>query len=70
MTKSKQKKQRRMEREICNPEHVCMKCGKKLSNNHHFFCNDCYVPGLMYSEEIKSKIKQTVGGVVRKSEIK
>lgn len=24
--------------------------------SHHFFCNDCYTPGLMYSGEIRRKI--------------
>ena len=66
MTKSKRKKSKRSERELCNPEHVCMKCGKKINNMHHFFCNDCYIPGLMYSEEIKTLIKHTPIGVIRR----
>ena len=59
MTRSKRKKRFSKERKKCNPDSICFKCGGPLKGaSHHFFCNDCYVPGLMYSEEIRKKIRE------------
>ena len=56
MSLSKRAKRIKKEREDCNPEHKCLKCGEPVSQ-HHFFCNDCYGPGLMYSSHIRNKFK-------------
>jgi hypothetical protein len=59
MSLSKRKKIVKEERKICNPAEVCLKCGDPIKKSkHHFFYNACWVPGLMYSEEIKKKIKE------------
>jgi hypothetical protein len=61
MTLTKKKKMLLQQRKTCNPDNVCLSCGKKLGHNgiHHFFCDDCYTPGLMYSSYIKriNKVK-------------
>lgn len=58
MTRTRRKKRFVKERKVCNPGDVCLKCDGSMKNaSHHFFCNDCYTPGLMYSEEIRRKIK-------------
>ena len=57
MSLSKRKKQFMIERLRCNPENECVECGKSMVGcSHHFLCNDCYVPGKMYSQEIRKKI--------------
>ena len=57
MTKSRRKKRFSKERRNCNPENKCLKCGEPLKDaSHHFFCNDCYTPGLIYSKEVRRKL--------------
>ena len=59
MTLTKRAKRIQKERETCNPDHKCLKCDRPIDGKaHHFFCKDCYVPGLMYSEEIKNKLRR------------
>lgn len=59
MTRTRRKKRFAKERKICNPEGICLKCDGSMKNaSHHYFCNDCYTQGLMYSEEIQRKIKE------------
>lgn len=55
----KTRKMIRQERRVCNPNNVCVRCGNQLRKNdiHHFVCNDCWVPGIMYSQEIREKLK-------------
>lgn len=55
MVLTKKKKILMHQRRICNPNNICFKCGKTLGNkgSHHFFCDDCWVPGMMYSNYIK-----------------
>lgn len=47
------------ERRICNPGGKCVKCGNQLTikDPHHFVCRDCYVPGIMYTEEVQALLK-------------
>ena len=64
------RKQLKAERIICNPKNKCVKCGRGLSKSpHHYFCRDCYVPGLMYSDDMKKKLKgvdlRDMGGQVK-----
>ena len=35
----------------------CLRCGEPI-DKHHFFCNDCYVPGLIHSKEFRNKKKR------------
>jgi hypothetical protein len=59
MTLTKRKKQVKEERKICNPQEICFACGISIKNgSHHFFCSNCYKPGLMYTEEIRKKLKE------------
>jgi len=57
MTLSNRKKRFAQERKKCNPKNKCLKCGGSMKGaSHHYFCNACYVPGLMYSEDMRRKI--------------
>jgi len=59
MTLTKRKKIVKAERMVCNPQEICFACGISIKNSsHHFFCNNCYKPGLMYTEEIRKKLKE------------
>jgi hypothetical protein len=58
MTLTKTKKRIRDERKKCNPDGKCLKCEEPLKNSkHHYFCNDCYVPGIQCLPEYRKKIK-------------
>jgi hypothetical protein len=70
MTLTKRKKQVKLERKICNPQELCLLCNKSIKNgSHHFFCSSCYRPGLMYSEEMKKKLKEIRDKEMKKNEI-
>ena len=58
ITKTKRNKQFKKERERCNPDHRCLKCGGKINGSHHFFCNRCYLPGLMYAGDFRKILKE------------
>jgi Zn finger protein HypA/HybF involved in hydrogenase expression len=70
MSLTKNQKRMQKERKRCNPENKCLNCGKNLKGSkHHFFCDDCYAPGLMYTQQIRSKIRFTKQGPVLKEKI-
>lgn len=56
---TKTKKRIRDERKKLNPDNKCLKCGEPLKNSiHHYFCNDCYVPGIQCLPEYKWRIQR------------